>query len=127
VSIELENGKHIETSAPFIMVNNQPGLGGKYVPAPLTSNTDGTFNIMLLDSPLLHRQAQALFDIRRGRLPDEAYCPRFETSAAVFRSKGKARDLTFFGDGEILHKQVREIEVRCRKHALPVFAPQGAL
>ncbi|HRK08224.1 MAG TPA: diacylglycerol kinase family protein [Pseudobdellovibrionaceae bacterium] len=127
VTIELEDGQHIETSAPFIMVNNQPGLGGKYLPAPLTSNTDGTFNVMLLDSPLLHRQARALLDIRRGRLPDERYCPRFETSAAIFRSKGKARDLTFFGDGEILHKHVREIEVRCRKRALPVFTPQGAL
>lgn len=122
VSIELGNGQKRETSAPFIMVNNQPGLGGKYIPAPLTSNTDGTFNILLVESSSLAGIARSLMKIRKGLLPDESVCPRIETSHAVFRSKGSARNLTFFGDGEILQRGVREIEVTCLKHALPVFS-----
>lgn len=121
VSIQLGDGLTRDTSAPFIMVNNQPGLGGKYIPAPLTSNTDGTFNILLVESPNLIGLASSLWRIRNGQLPDEAKCPRLETSHAIFRSKGDARDLTFFGDGEILHQGVREIEVTCLKRALPVF------
>lgn len=122
VSIELEDGQRRETSAPFIMVNNQPGLGGKYIPAPLTSNTDGTFNILLVESRNLPGITRSLLKIRTGQLPDESVCPRIETSRAVFRSKGEARNLTFFGDGEILQRGVREIEVTCLKRALPVFS-----
>lgn len=121
VSIEIDGGLKRSTSAPFIMVNNQPGLGGKYIPAPLTSNTDGTFNILLVESLGLIALGKSLWQIRNGLVPDEKQCPRLETSHAVFRSKGDARDLTFFGDGEILHHGVREIEVTCLKRALPVF------
>lgn len=121
VSIEIDGGLKRNTSAPFIMVNNQPGLGGKYIPAPLTSNTDGTFNILLVESPGLVALGKSLWQIRSGKIPDEKQCPRLETSHAVFRSKGDARDLTFFGDGEILHRNVREIEVTCLKRALPVY------
>lgn len=122
VTVELENGQKRETSAPFIMVNNQPGLGGKYIPAPLTSNTDGTFNILLVESSSLPGIARSLLKIRSGQLPDESICPRIETTKAIFRSKDSARNLTFFGDGEILQRGVREIEVTCLKRALPVFA-----
>lgn len=122
VTIELENGQQRETSAPFIMVNNQPGLGGKYIPAPLTSNTDGTFNILLVESSNLPGITRSLLKIRKGQLPDESVCPRIETSRAIFRSKGSARNLTFFGDGEILQRGVREIQVTCLKRALPVFS-----
>jgi diacylglycerol kinase family enzyme len=122
VTVELENGQKRETSAPFIMVNNQPGLGGKYIPAPLTSNTDGTFNILLVESSSLAGIARSLLKIRRGQLPDESICPRIETTKATFRSKDSARNLTFFGDGEILQRGVSEIEVTCLKRALPVFA-----
>ncbi len=121
VSIELDGGLRRDTSAPFIMVNNQPGLGGKYIPAPLTSNTDGTFNILLVESLGAVAIGRSLWQIRNGQLPNESQCPRIETSHAIFRSKGAARELTFFGDGEILHRGVREIEVTCLKRALPVF------
>jgi diacylglycerol kinase family enzyme len=121
VSIEIDGGLNRDTSAPFIMVNNQARLGGKYIPAPLTSNTDGTFNILLVESIGFLALGKSLWQIRNGQVPDEEQCPRLETSHAIFRSKGDSRDLTFFGDGEILHRGVREIEVTCLKRALPVF------
>jgi len=121
LSIEIDGGIIRETTAPFVMVNNQPGLGGKYVPAPLTSNTDGTFNILLVDSPNILIQARALLKIRAGQIPDERTCPRLETRRAIIRAHDSCRDLTFFGDGEILQTGVREIELTCLKRALPVF------
>ncbi len=121
VSIQIDNGIIRETTAPFIMVNNQPGLGGKYVPAPLTSNTDGTFNILLIDSPNVITQTRALLKIRNGNIPDEDVCPRLETRHAIFRVGAHSKALTFFGDGEILQKNVREVELTCIKRALPVF------
>ncbi|CAN5719309.1 hypothetical protein BH10BDE1_BH10BDE1_04120 [soil metagenome] len=121
LSIEIDGGILRETTAPFVMVNNQPGLGGKYVPAPLTSNTDGTFNILLVDTPNIFEQARALLKIRAGIIPNERICPRLETRRAVFRAHDSAKDLTFFGDGEILQTGVREIELTCLKRALPVY------
>jgi diacylglycerol kinase family enzyme len=121
LSIEIDGGIIRETTAPFVMVNNQPGLGGKYVPAPLTSNTDGTFNILLVDTPNIFSQARALLKIRAGEIPDERTCPRLETRRAIFRAHPSCRDLTFFGDGEILQSGVREIELTCLKRALPVY------
>ena len=122
LSVELAEGTSFDTSAPFIMVNNQPGLGGKYIPAPLTSNTDGTFNVMLVNSPEVLRQVSALIKMRRGNIPDENICPRTETTHARFRAKDGARDLTFFGDGEILQSGVRQVDVTCLKRALPVYS-----
>lgn len=121
VSIEIDGGIIRESNAPFIMVNNQPGLGGGYVPAPLTSNTDGTFNILLVDSPNLVTQIRALMKIRSGAIPDETICPRLETKRAVVRAGLNSHSLTFFGDGEILQKDVRQVELNCLKRALPVF------
>ncbi len=122
ISVELADGVQFDTSAPFIMVNNQPGLGGKYIPAPLTSNTDGTFNVMLVNSSHLLGQISALMKMRLGGIPDESSCPRTETTAVHFRAKEGARDLTFFGDGEILQSGVRQIDVNCLRRALPVFS-----
>jgi hypothetical protein len=125
VSIEIDGGIVRETNAPFIMVNNQPGLGGNYVPAPLTSNTDGTFNILLVDSPNVLTQARALLKIRNGDIPDERVCPRLETRHAIVRAGPDSNDLTFFGDGEILQKGVKQVELTCLKRALPVYVGES--
>jgi diacylglycerol kinase family enzyme len=121
VEIEFPGVKPFTTNAPFIMVNNQPSLGGSYNLAPLTSNSDGTFNILLLNSLGLFTQARSLLQIRRGIIPDETNCPRFEVSSCCLRQVPGSVPLTFFGDGEILHKDVAEINVRCLHEELTVF------
>ena len=80
---------------------------------------------MLVNSPEVLRQISALMKMRRGNIPDENICPRTETTHARFRAKDGARDLTFFGDGEILQSGVRQVDVTCLKRALPVFSQTG--
>jgi diacylglycerol kinase family enzyme len=123
VDLEIDDAQQtkLTTRAPFIMVNNQPGLGGKYMPAPLTSNTDGVFNVLLVEAESIASQARVLLQMRAGRMPDSAAVRSFETKRAIFRAAPQARDLLFFGDGEILIRDAREIEVVCLPHALSVY------
>jgi diacylglycerol kinase family enzyme len=126
VEIELPGHDKFTTDAPFIMINNQPSLGGNYTLAPLTSNTDGTFNLMLLRSRELLTQARSLLQIRRGLIPDEANCPRYEISECTLRQLPGTTPLTFFGDGEILHKDVSELKIRCLHQGLDVVVKGAA-
>ena len=121
VEIEIPGHAPFETRAPFIMINNQRGLGGTFIPAPLTNNTDGTFNILLLNSLNLFSQTMSLLKIRRGGIPEEKDCPRFETNSCRIKRLPGSRPLTFFGDGEILHKDVDELEIKCLPRELPLF------
>lgn len=121
VELEIEGYESFATRAPFIMVNNQRTLGANYMPAPLTSNADGTFNIMLLQSLNLIEQTRNLLQIRAGRIPDVDVCPRYETKSCTIRQLPGSRALTFFGDGEILHREVPEIKIRCLHNELPVI------
>lgn len=126
VEIEIPGRSKFETRAPFIMINNQPGIGGTFIPAPLTHNADGTFNVMMLQSLDLLSQVRTLLQIRGGGIPDESVCPRFEASECVIRRLEGSRPLTFFGDGEILHKDVDEIRVKCLAGELPLFVKRAS-
>lgn len=121
VEIEIPGRTKFETRAPFIMINNQPGVGGTFKPAPFTHNADGTFNVMLLQSLDLFSQAKTLLKIRGGGIPDELDCPRFEAESCLIKRLPGSRPLTFFGDGEILHKDVDEVRIRCLAGELPLF------
>lgn len=125
--IEIEGHDPFVTRAPFIMINNQKGLGAHYTPAPLTYNADGTFNLMLLTTTRPLTQLKALLDIRRGLLPDEAGTKNFEVRECTIRARPGSRSLVFFGDGEILHRGARVITVRCLPGELPIFVKGSAV
>ncbi len=126
VEIEIPGQTKFETRAPFIMINNQPGIGGTFTPAPFTQNSDGTFNVMMLQSLELFSQTRTLLKIRGGGIPDEADCPRFETEECIIRRLPGSRPLTFFGDGEILHRDVDELRIRCLAGELPLFVKRSS-
>lgn len=120
VEIDIPGKTSFVTKAPFIMINNQPSLGAKFRLAPFTSNSDGTFNILLIQPTELMAQAKAILDIRRGRIPDLGDCPSFEAQSIKLRALESSRTMTFFGDGEILHRDAREISIRCLHPGLPI-------
>lgn len=119
VELEIEGRPPFRTRAPFILLNNQPSLAGGFVTAPLTTHSDGVFNIMTVEPTLLGGQLKAIWDIRRGRVPPANICPTYETKSMRLSVSDTSLPLTFFGDGEILHKDVREIEVKCLHPGIP--------
>jgi len=108
------------TKAPFIMVNNQPCLGGKFKSAPFTSNGDGTFGVLIIKPTKLLPQARALLGIRMGRFPGVGSCSSFETESIKIRTLERSKPLTFFGDGEILTRKVNELDIRCIHPGIPI-------
>ncbi len=124
VELELPNERKITTRAPFIMINNQKIIGGRFVSAPLTSNVDGTFSVLLIETERLLEQTRSLLHIRSGRIPDKEICPSFETERLIVRAL--ERPLTFFGDGEILHADARELSIRCLHPGLPLVIRETA-
>lgn len=120
VSIDVPGKTFFTTQAPFILINNQPSVGGKFTPAPFTSNTDGSFNVLLIQPTALLPQVKAVLGIRLGKVPNVGECPSFEAQVIKIKALKSPRSLTFFGDGEILHKNVDEITVRCVHPGLPI-------
>ncbi|MCM2281516.1 MAG: kinase [Bdellovibrionaceae bacterium] len=124
VELELPDQYKIVTRAPFIMINNQRVLGGRYYSAPLTNNSDGEFNVLLVEGEHLLSQAKSLLQIRAGQIPNADTCPSFETTSLIVRAM--ERPLTFFGDGEILHQNERELSIRCLHPGLPLVIRESA-
>lgn len=118
LEIELGTGQSLKTKAPIVLVNNQPQIGRHFRPAPYTSNTDGTVNLLLSETSTPFEHLQAAIQIRNGSSPTHATFKSFELKE--FKIKSAKRPLTFFGDGEILHRDVRELEIRCLPQALKV-------
>lgn len=120
IHMESPDHKPAITRAPMILVNNQSSIGGNFVPAPMTLNHDGKFNVFLFSPTRLMSQVKSIVDIKRGKITDR--CPNFETTDVKFTVPAHAKPFTFFGDGEIIHRDVRELAVRCIHPGLPVFA-----
>lgn len=123
--IEIAGKPRFESRAPFVMVNNQSTIGGTFRCAPGTRNDDGAFNVMLVNEASRADLVGTLVGIRLGRPLDLAKIETFETTRVVFRAPDAAHLLTFFGDGEVLHRRAQEISVRCLSRALPVVTPVG--
>lgn len=119
ISVEIPGQAPLVTNAPMILVNNQPGVGGGFIPAPLTANDDGSFNLFLFQPTRLPKQLHTLLGIKRG-LISERNCPSFETKSVRLRALDHSKSLLFFGDGEILHEDVREIDIRCIHPGIPI-------
>lgn len=121
VEIEAAGLAPFRTKASSILINNQPSMGKSFTPAPYTSNTDGYMNVLVTEAMSMKDQVIATANLMSGR-PDRLKINRtFETPSLRLSSPAGARPLTFFGDGEILLKDVRGIDVQCRRQALPVF------
>ena len=121
VTLESPNAKPFTTNAPMILINNQSTIGGSFIPAPNTLNHDGNFNVFLLNSNRFFSQIKNVLSIKNGTLPGPEHCSSFETSEIKFRAHENAKPITFFGDGEIMHKDIRELNIRCIHPGIPLL------
>jgi diacylglycerol kinase family enzyme len=120
IEVTIPGTKSFFTKASSILVNNQARIGSTMIPAPFTSNTDGLVNLLITDAVTLKDQVQAVVSMRRGE-PERLEMNRsFELPEFRLKSKDGSRPLTFFGDGEILLEDAREITVRCLHQGLSV-------
>lgn len=124
LEIEIPGKVNVETSSPIVLVNNQQKIGSSFVPAPFTSNTDGMVNLLLSETSSIPQHALAAYHIRQGTVEKSSAFKSFELKEFRLKSQNPERSLTFFGDGEILLKDVQEISVRCIHRGLPVLVRQ---
>lgn len=121
LEVEIPGKQSFKTHSPIVLVNNQQTLGKGFYPAPFTSNTDGTVNLLLSESANLTQHARAALEIRAGTTQRSPLFKSFELREFRLKSQSPQRTLTFFGDGEILLKNVPEVTVRCLHRGLPVM------
>lgn len=121
LEFQIPGKANIETNSPLVLVNNQQSIGGNFLPAPFTSNSDGTVNLLIGETQTAIEHLMAALHIRRGTVEKHAAFKSFELKEFRLKSQNKSRPLTFFGDGEILLKDVQEISVRCIHRGLPVM------
>ncbi|WII72855.1 diacylglycerol kinase family protein [Bdellovibrio sp. 22V] len=121
LEVSIPGKVNIETQSPIVLVNNQQTIGSSFLPAPYTSNSDGTVNLLLSETKNIPEHALAALHIRRGSVEKFPAFKSFELKEFKLRSVNPERKLTFFGDGEILHKNVQELSIRCIHGGLPVM------
>lgn len=121
VEIEFEDGSKRISHSPFLLINNQPFLGQKYLIAPFTKNSDGTINLTIIESRHLATHILSVLKVLRGTLRESEFVSVIETTSFIVRSLNSKRPLTFFGDGEILFRDVREIKFKCHHQKLSVM------
>ncbi|MFP5520062.1 MAG: diacylglycerol/lipid kinase family protein [Bdellovibrionia bacterium] len=119
LEIEMPGKFTLETSSPVLLINNLPQIGSSFTPAPLTSNSDGTVNLLISEGDRAHELLHSAYHLRMGTINNLKRVKSFELRDFTLRSKTQ-RKLTFFGDGEILHKDVQEIKIKCLRQSLPV-------
>lgn len=120
LEFETPDNKSFKTKAPIVLINNQPSIGNKFLPAPYTSNTDGTVNLLLAEGGHVVEHLSSFLHLRNGTGSQSDRFKSYELSEFTVRSKNPKRPLTFFGDGEILFKDVTELSIKCLHKGLPV-------
>lgn len=121
LEVSIPGKNSFQTSSPIVLVNNQKTIGKGFFPAPFTSNADGTVNLLLSETKTIPQHTMAALQIRRGTTDKSSNFKSFELKEFSLKSQNPERTLTFFGDGEILLKDVQEIKIRCIHHGLPVM------
>lgn len=124
IEVEIPGKASIETNSPIVLVNNQQSIGASFMPAPYTSNTDGTVNLLLTETHNISEHTRAALQIRNGNIEKSPFFKSFELKEFRLKSRSPQRSLTFFGDGEILLRDVQEIDIRCIHRGLPVMVRQ---
>ncbi|WP_413292020.1 diacylglycerol/lipid kinase family protein [Bdellovibrio sp. HCB185ZH] len=120
LEVDIPHKSKFETTAPIILVNNQPNVASTFTPAPFTSNTDGTMNLLISESSSQAEHVRTALNIRRGTAAKLPYSKSYELKEFSLKTKNSKRPLTFFGDGEVLHKGVSELTVKCLHRFLPI-------
>lgn len=124
LDIEMPDGSKISTNSPIVLVNNQQTIGASFTTAPYTSNNDGTVNLLLAETHSIAEHTKAALQLRSGNFEKSHAFKSFELKEFRLKSQNPDRALTFFGDGEILLRDVQEISIRCLHHGLPVMVRQ---
>jgi diacylglycerol kinase family enzyme len=125
LEFSLPEGKTFSTQASVILVNNQAVFGRNIVSAPFTSNQDGVVNLSITDAATLKDQLVTFTRMLQGRSDRLLTSKSYELKEFNIRSKNKNKLLTFFGDGEILIRDSREIRVRCLQKCFPLIVSGG--
>ncbi len=124
LDIEFPDRKSISTSAPFILVNNQPTVGKKFLTAPYTSHDDGQVNVLIIESDNILTRMEKILRVYTGTLEETESVKSLETSEFKIKSRNPKKKITFFGDGEILFQNVDEVKVRCLNKNIGVMVKQ---
>jgi diacylglycerol kinase family enzyme len=124
LEIEIPGRRSFSSNAPFVFVNNQAVLGEKFTTGPATSNSDGVFNLLLVESQKIWVHAKKLIEVYRGGLREDSDVRSFEIRECVIRMKNSARALTYFGDGEVLFRDVSELHLKCLPRALRIMVSE---
>lgn len=125
LEVQLPDQK-LKTQAPFVLINNQPSLGKSFVTAPFTTNYDGHVNLLMIESVGKLGQLDKVLQVYQGRLKDGPKVKSYEVPAFSIKVR-KGRKLAFFGDGEILFRDVQELNVQVRKQELSVMVKDETL
>lgn len=124
IDLDIPGQKTIVTTAPIIFINNQSCVGSSFKSAPFTTNSDGTVNLLLSESQSAKEHLHAAMQIRNGDIRKLKNFRSFELASFRLKSQNAKRPLTFFGDGEILHREVSELVVKCLHRGLPIVVAQ---
>ncbi len=121
LEVELPENKQISSAAPFILVNNQPLLGNNFLTAPYTSNSDGLVNLLMIESKTKISQLHEILKVYQEKLRESDIVKSLEVSHFTIKTLNPDRKINFFGDGEILFRNVSKLNVRCLKQKLTVM------
>lgn len=121
LEIQVPGQKSFTTTAPFLLVNNQSRVGQKFLTAPYTSHDDGLVNLLVVESSSKVSQIEKVARVFLGNLRENSEVKSIEQSEFRIRTKSKTKKLTFFGDGEILFKDVNEVKIRCLKRNIGIM------
>ena len=117
-----ETGLKLKTHAPFLLVNNQSYIGGKHVVAPLTQNQDGKVNLSLFESKDLYSRLASAYRVRSGKTLQDPNLKSFELQNFSIESSAPDQEFLFFGDGEVLFKGCKRLDIQCVKGAALIYA-----
>lgn len=126
LEFEIPGDKSFKTKAPIVLVSNQPSIGNKFLPAPFTSNSDGTMNLLLAEGRRVREHLSSFLHLKNGTVTQSSRFKSYELSEFKVRAKNPNRPLTFFGDGEILFKDAAELSIKCLHKGLPVVVGSPA-
>lgn len=125
LEVTLPGGQRLKSTAPIVLISNQPRLGRHFLTAPFTRNDDGRFNLLLVEAANHSELIRSIVDLRLGIPPDAHRSQQHEVSSLVIESTsdGQTAGLAFFGDGEILFDGARRLELDCIHPGIRIMAP----
>ena len=81
-------------------------------------------NLTLLETDSLFSQLTQIVNVFAGQIRENEVVKIYEIPWFIIRTKNKLRKITFFGDGEILFRDVDAVHVTCHKRFLSVMVTE---